>query len=67
MKNNSLPDPYLDYDRFLKLVAQWIQDHKMWKSTGLIGDIIWSDGQAVFSGVGVYTICELLFIAGKSY
>ncbi|KAF9440719.1 hypothetical protein P691DRAFT_792945 [Macrolepiota fuliginosa MF-IS2] len=44
-----------------------IEDNKMWKSTGLACEVIWDKGQAVFSGVGVYTISELFFIAGKVF
>lgn len=54
---------YSDFLRFLGIVADWIKRDKMWGSKKQVCDVI-RETQAVFAGVGVYTVSELLFIAG---
>jgi hypothetical protein len=57
-------DLYNDYPGFLEEVAEWIQVKKAWTKPNLACNFIRDSGSKVFLGVGVYTICEVFFMAG---
>jgi hypothetical protein len=67
MVDKSPPNVYHNFPSFLTLVASWIKEHKLWKSKRRACDLIREAGQAVFAGVGVYTVSELFFIAGMFF
>lgn len=58
-------DIYHDYGKFLELVAQWtMQQAKSSKRSGLVCEVM-REAKHVWFGVGVYTVCEILFMAGE--
>ncbi|KAH9948432.1 hypothetical protein B0H21DRAFT_821093 [Amylocystis lapponica] len=62
------PDAYTQYDMFVACVSQWILDRATSSQTqrfGLACDAV-RNAEDVWGGVGVYTVCELFFIAGVS-
>lgn len=56
---------YSDYRQFLELVANWIRQHMASSSSrcSLVCEVM-RDANQVWFGVGVYTVCEILFMAG---
>lgn len=63
----SPPDVFFTFLDFLKEVSDWIKSRatsKSAKRTGLACEVIRINGNKVFGGVGVYTICELFFDSG---
>ena len=54
------------YVEFLSTVADWIESRAKLKHTGLACVVMrTSAGNKVWGGVGVYTISEIFFDAGK--
>ena len=63
------PDVYEDFPRFLQHIADWIEmqaESKQMVQTGLACEIIHKTNP-VWGGIGVYTVCELFYDAGKSF
>jgi hypothetical protein len=60
------PDVYEDYAGFLQIVAAWIKERakSTSKRTGLASMVV-RNASEVWGGVGVYTVCELFFLASK--
>jgi hypothetical protein len=56
---------YSDYGGFLELVANWIRERLASSSArcSLVCEVM-RDANQVWFGVGVYTVCEILFMAG---
>jgi hypothetical protein len=63
-------DVYKDYGGFLALVARWISEraasrsHRTTLACEAIRGAKTKDGTTVWAGVGVYTVCEIFFLAG---
>ncbi len=59
-------DIYHNYTAFLELVAQWTSQRASMSSkrSGLVCEVM-REASHVWFGVGVYTVCEILFMAGK--
>lgn len=61
-------DVYADFGAFLEALAAWIKLRRRHaQRTGLAYEVIrqQDDAKKVWVGVGVYTVCEIFFIAGK--
>ena len=60
-------DVYDDYFKFLNEVAEWIAERarSSSKRSGLACEAIQINGNKVWGGVGVYTVCELFMDSGK--
>ncbi|RDB17730.1 hypothetical protein Hypma_001157 [Hypsizygus marmoreus] len=63
----SPPDVYTDYADFLTAVATWIQKRASGQNTrnGIACQVV-REANETWSGIGVYTVCELFFDAGLS-
>jgi hypothetical protein len=62
---NGYVDIYQDYDQFLELVARWIGEQAASSPRGGLVCQAMREANHVWFGVGVYTICEILFMAGQ--
>jgi hypothetical protein len=62
---NGYIDIYQDYDRFLELVARWIREQAASSPRGGLVCQAMREANHVWFGIGVYTICEILFMAGQ--
>ena len=60
-----LANVYTNFDEFLLGVAAFVEDVLDSRMPGLAVEEIRSSKTRTFSGVGVYTTCELFFLAGE--
>jgi hypothetical protein len=60
------PDVFTDFMTFLDCVACWIMERSSNAHTGLACEAV-CGANRVWSGVGVYTVSELFFMAGTPY
>lgn len=63
------PDVYEDFPRFVQHIADWIETRAASKRmvwAGLACEVI-RKANTVWGGIGVYTVCELFYDAGKSF
>lgn len=65
LQQSAPPDVYSDYAGFLQCVADWIKRQASSRAarTKLACEAV-RDANAVWGGVGVYTVCELFFLSG---
>lgn len=64
---NGYVDVYKDYNRFLELIASWIGERAASSSRGGLVCEVMRAANDVWFGVGVYTVCEILFMAGSHH
>jgi hypothetical protein len=64
---NGYIDVYKDYEKFLELIVSWISERAASSSRGGLVCEIMRAANDVWFGVGVYTVCEILFMAGSHY
>ena len=63
-------DVYTNYFKFLETVAAWIEERanqSRAKRNGLACEVIRLNGNKIWGGVGVYTVCELFFDSGMIF
>ena len=64
---NGYVDVHKDYEKFLELVVSWISERAASSSwNGLVCEVMRA-ANGVWFGVGVYTVCEILFMAGSCH